>query len=272
MTTWHPDEDLLAGYVDGGTDQVLAASVESHLMACSTCRTRLAPSVDRSRLDAIWAGLEDKVDAPRVGLIEGLLPRFGMAPETARLLVSTPSLRAPWLLAIAMLMVFAVFAADAAGRSVLVFLTLAPLAPVAGVALAFGRLADPTHEVCVAAPYPAVRLLLIRAAAVLVTTVVAASASWLFFPNEVGFIAAWLLPALALTGLTLAVGGRIEPIYAAAAVTLGWLTVVVISHAEFSDFALFGRAGQTVFVVLAIASAAELWRSRDRFNQLRGPA
>lgn len=272
MNNWHPDPSLLASYVDGGTDQMLAASVESHLMACSSCRTRLAPSVDPIRLDAIWAEVTDKVDAPRVGLIEGLLHRFGLSPDTTRLLIATPSLRAPWLLAVAMALVFAALAADSEGRHVLVFLALAPLAPVAGVALAFSRPSDPAREIGMAAPYSAVRLLMIRAAAVLLTTVIAASAASLVFPDEVGFTAAWLLPALALTGLTLALSGRLEPAFGATAVALGWLAVVVGSRAEFSDFALFGGTGQVVFAILAIASAVEVWRSRDRFNQLRGPA
>ena len=56
------------------------------------------------------------------------------------------------------------------------FLALAPLAPVAGVAITFGPGADPSFELTVASPISTVRLLLLRAAAVLATTLVLAAA------------------------------------------------------------------------------------------------
>ena len=64
--------------------------------------------------------------------------------------------------------------AQTGDRGIGLFLALAPVLPVAGVAVAFGPRTDPLHEVAVAAPYSSFRLLLLRSAAVLTTSLLLA--------------------------------------------------------------------------------------------------
>jgi hypothetical protein len=270
MTTWHADRALLTDYVNGATDYVLAASIETHLMACPTCRSMVATAVETSRVDAILADVIDRIDAPRRGAVERVLGRLGVPPDTARLLVATPLMRASWLAAVVAVLAFAAIAASADPRGVIIFLTLAPLAPVAGVAAAFGLRTDPSHEIGVAAPYPAFRLLMIRALAVLMTTAAGAAALSPLAPGGAGVAWAWLLPALALTGLTVAASERVDAVVAAAVIAGGWVCAVLALRAE--SLPLFGVVGQLVFLILALASAGEVYRNRYRTNLLRSAA
>jgi hypothetical protein len=268
-TAWHLDQDLVRRYASGATDGVLAASIEAHLVACGECRRRLAPAVDRGRLDAVWAEVADSVDTPRAGPFERLLQLIGVRPDTARLLAATPSLRASWLAAVAAALAFAALAAGSDQRGHLLFLTVAPLAPVAGVALAFGRAGDPTYEIAVATPYSAFRLLMVRTVAVLATTVPIAVAAAVVFAGPTGMAAAWLLPALALTATTLALAERVEPVYAGAGVSIVWLAVTVTAWpATAGPPALFGPAAQLIFLALALlAGAGAVW-GRERLAHL----
>ena len=111
------------------------------------------------------------------GLLERGIVRLGVPDHVARLLASTPSLRLSWLAAAAVAIGFSAWAANAGADGRLVFLAVAPVLPVAGVAAAYGRWADPSHELATTAPFSGLRLLLLRTLAVLVvTTVVTAMA------------------------------------------------------------------------------------------------
>jgi Putative zinc-finger len=268
MTTWHADRTLLSDYVSGATDYVLAASIETHLMGCPACRSLVATAVETPRVDAIFADVIDRIDAPRGGVIERVLGRLGVPPDTARLLVATPLMRASWLAAVLAVLAFAALAASADDRGVIVFLTLAPLAPVVGVATAYGPRCDPAHEISVAAPYSAFRLLMLRALAVMATTTAGAAAASLFVPGGAGVVWAWLLPALALTGLTVVASERVDAVVAAAVIAGAWMCAVLTLRTE--SLPLFGPIGQLVFLILALASAAEIFLNRHRANLLRG--
>jgi hypothetical protein len=267
MTGWHADETLLSDYTNGLTDYVLSGSIETHLMGCATCRSMLRHAVDSRRIDRLLAGTVDRIDAPRRGLIERALARLGVRPHTARLLVATPMLRASWLAAVAVVLAFATIAARADPRGVIIFLTLAPLAPVAGVATAFGSFVDPSHEIGAAAPFSAFRLLMIRATAVLATTAVGAGVTAALVPGA-DAAWAWLLPALALTGVTLAASERVDPTLAAAVISGAWVLSVVALRVE--SLPVFGGAGQVVFLLVAVAAAAVVHNNRDRINLIRG--
>lgn len=267
MTTWHADRALLSDYVNGATDYILSASIESHLMSCQSCRSLVATAVDPPRVDAVFADVIDRIDAPRCGVVERVLGWLGVPPDTARLLVATPLMRASWLASVLAVLAFATVAAHAETRGLLVFLTIAPLAPVAGVATAFGPLSDPAHEIASAAPYPAFRLLLIRALAVLMTTAAGAAAVSPLLPSGHSGAWAWLLPALALTGLTLAAGVWVDPARAAGVIAGAWIVAVFGLHVQ--HVLVFGEAGQFVSLLIAVASATEIYRNRDRINLAR---
>jgi len=207
------DDDLLDTYAEGRPlTPALAASVEAHLERCSACQLRLVPSADLPRLDAVWAEVEDTLDAPRPGLLERLLLRAGVASDTARLVAVTPSLQRSWITGTVLALTLALLVAHSGERGVAMFLALAPVLPVAGIAVAFGPRTDPFHEVALAAPYSSFRLLLVRSAAVLAATTALAVPVTLLLPSTPLVAAAWLLPALALAVTSLALATRIDPV------------------------------------------------------------
>jgi hypothetical protein len=274
MTTWHADEALLAHYAADELDDARAYSVETHLIACETCRSALAPSVDAARLDAMWAEVADRVDAPQPGIVERGLVWLGVREHAARLLAATPSLRLSWLAAEALVLGFTVSMADhAAGGpdadlATLMFLVMAAILPVAGVAVAFGPRVDPTYEVGAAAPMRGYRLLLVRATAVLVTSVALTSAAALALPGLGWTAAAWLLPSLGLTLGTLALATYLRPLHAAAAVALTWVSIAWTFAAVRPDaLAVFRLSGQVVFLLIIAVSAWVLAHRREAFEE-----
>jgi hypothetical protein len=275
VTDWHVDETTIARYAQGQVPLSIGASVESHLLSCGQCRALLAPAVDTARLATLWDGVLDRAEAPRPALVERLLRLVGVSDGTARLLAATPALRGSWLLAMAGALVFAAAAALAAGGSdqgTLLFLAIAPILPVAGVAAAFHRGVDPTYEIGLAAPYPQFKLLLLRSAAVTAVTSTAALAVGLLLPTRTLTAAAWLLPALALTSLTLVLARRLDIGYAAAAVCGAWTLTAVTSHLGIERFVLFGALGQLAWVGVVVVSLVVLVADRDRYVAKLGGA
>ena len=257
MNAWHLDPEVVRRYVAGAVGPAMAASAEAHLMACAACRELLTPAVDAQRADAIWSVVADRVDAPRRGVLERVLARLGVGEATARLVAATPTLRGPWLLAVAGVLAFAAAAAHADERWLGVFLVAAPLGPLGGVAVAFASGLDPTREIGLATPYSGLRLLLIRTSAVLAATVSIAVIAGLALPGSAWLAAAWLLPAVGLTSVALALTARLRPMVAVSAVAAGWVAVTTATVLGGRLDALFGAGAQLVW--LSVAAGGGLW-------------
>ncbi len=259
---WHLDDDLLDTYAEGRPlSAALTASVEAHLERCATCQSRLVPAADPARLDAVWAEVEDALDAPRAGLLERLLLRAGVASDTARLLAITPSLQASWLTGTAVVLTLALLVAHSGERGLALFLALAPVLPVAGLAMAFGPRTDPLHEVAVAAPYSSFRLLLVRSAAVLTATAVLAVPATFLVPSTPLVAAAWLLPALALSVTSLALAARVDPVVSSAGLSGTWLVLALSGLAPDRDPLVVATVvPQLLCLVLLVVSGAVLLR------------
>ena len=278
--TWHADTAVLDRYASGALDDASALSVEAHLVSCADCRAAVAPAVPPERLATIWYEVEEVLDVPRPAPVERVLRRIGVAENVARLLAATPSLRLSWLAAVAFALAFAVLAAQGqwGGRGLLVFLTVAPVLPVAGTAVAFGPSLDPTYELSLASPMHNVRLLLVRAVAVLSTTTLLAGLAALFVPHLTWIVAAWLVPALALTAVTLAVATCLSPERAAGAVTTIWVGGVLVTEvaaagglAAFKaggpvQSVFFHVPGQATFLALAAVAVGVVLHRRDSFE------
>lgn len=260
MTGWHLTDDLLATYADGRPmTPARTASVETHLEGCPTCQSRLAPEPDAVRLDEVWAGVVDALDRPRVPLLERLLQQCGVAPVTARLLAVTPSLQLSWLAGTAVALGLALTVAHSGEAGVAVFLALAPVLPVAGVAVAFGSRGDPLQEVAVAAPYSSYRLLLVRSAAVLVTTLALAGPAAALLPGTGWVAAAWLLPALALSVCSLALATRVDPVVSSVALAGAWLVLALSGLAPGRDpLVVAGAVPQLLCLVVLLSAGATL--------------
>ena len=255
---------MLAAYVEGSLDDVRASSLEAHLLTCDRCRDGVATSTTADAIDRLWGGVVDTIDTPHRSAVERLLLALRVPEHLARLLMATPSLRLSWLVAEALALGFAVIAANGTSGQdeelvLFLFLVVAALLPVAGVAVAFGPGIDPTYEVAAAAPMPADRLLLIRAAAVLASSVSITALAALALPDLDAIAAAWLLPALGLTAATLALGTWVRPLVAAASVALTWVLFAAAAAVSTQDrLAAFRPAGQVACLAVIAASAAVL--------------
>jgi hypothetical protein len=209
----HASPTLLRRYADG--DPTLAAdavwAVEVHLESCADCREQLAaeaPAV-APLVDQVWAAIElDTVPVP---------------PKRMRWLATwaTPAM-VPWLAMTILVAVIALVAdrmVSAAYPSIT--LLLAPVAPVAGVAAAWAKGLDPAHELVAATPRAGLYLVLRRTVAVLVVVIpLMAVATWTS-------PARWLLPCLAFTVATLALGGFFGLRRAATGLVTVWVGFVV---------------------------------------------
>ena len=210
--TSHASDDLLRGYADGDT---LAAdvvwAVEVHLETCADCRARLAAQAEAVTplLDRVWADL-DPAPAP--------------APMRRRRWLATWATPAmgPWLLMTAMVTLLALVADRVIPPPYpSLALLLAPIAPVAGVAAAWARGLDPAHELVAATPRAGLYLVLRRTVAVLAVVIpLLAVATWTS-PLR------WLLPCLAFTVATLALGAFTGVRRAAVVLVAGWALLVI---------------------------------------------
>jgi hypothetical protein len=103
-------------------------------------------------------------------------------------------------------------------------LLVAPVAPLFNVAAAWSRHTDPASEIILATARAGLWLLLRRTLSTLgVLVPVLAVASWAVGQSPT----LWLLPCLAFTTATLALGGRIGVGRAAAWLASGWVAAVV---------------------------------------------
>ncbi|WP_371792168.1 hypothetical protein OG285_24000 [Streptomyces sp. NBC_01471] len=145
-----------------------------------------------------------------------------------------------------------------------VLLALAPVVPVAGVAVSHGRHADPMHEIVASTPSGGLRLLLIRTATVLVTGVPLLTGAEALLPADDGVpgAATWLLPGLALTLGSLALGSYVGCRAAAAALGTGWACAVLLPAAAAGPSGgpfLFDAVSGQLSSIVSGASAQSGW-------------
>jgi hypothetical protein len=211
--TQHASPQLLRRYADG--DSALAADVvwalEVHFESCVDCRGRLADEAATVAplVDEVWASIvPDTVPAP--------------IHKARRLAVWATPAMVPWL-AMTVVVTLLALVADrlVAPPYPSLALLLAPIAPVAGVAAAWARGLDPAHELVAATPRAGLYLVLRRTVAVLVVVIpLMAVATW---TSPVR----WLLPCLAFTVATLALGGFVGVRRAAVGLVTLWAVFVV---------------------------------------------
>lgn len=119
----------------------------------------------------------------------------------------------------------------AAGDGVSAVLLVAPILPVLGVAVSWGRALDPAYELTAATPRAGLPLVLRRTAAALAVVVPGLAAAGLL--TGVGFTR-WLLPCLAFTAGTLALGGLVGVTRAAIVLIGAWAVAIVAPTIAFN--------------------------------------
>jgi hypothetical protein len=174
------------------------------------------------------------------------------------------------LVAVTLAVAFAATASHASDNGVVAFLMIAPLVPVAGVAAAYGPGIDPAFELVLASPLAGFRLMLLRATAVLSTSVALAGLGALALPALDWTAAAWVLPALALTCSALALATVMSPERASVAVAVVWIAVVMAGWRSAGErLAAFHARPQLLYAVVALLAAAVVARRRDLFETRR---
>lgn len=257
----HASDRLIEGYVTGAPipDQQIWA-LEAHLEVCGTCRARLAAVQPAKPLvDLAWAALLPSLDRPPAR------PR-----KLARWLSTwaTPVVL-PWL-AMIVLVAFAAVFLDYAFRSgaggVTQVQLVAPVLPVLGVAAAWARGLDPAYELVTASPRAGLYLIFRRTAAVLAVIMPALLVAGWLTDTEV---ALWLLPSLAFTAGTLALGGLIGVSRAAAGLIAAWVLVVVAPTVAVGQqtFAFTGTASPVWAAIFVLAAVVVALR-RGAFTRL----
>ncbi len=266
----HPSDAVLSDYATQRVGSAVAVAVELHLERCPGCRHAVNAAAAPERIEHNWTAIEAELAVPRRGIVERSLVRLGLSVDTTRLLLATPSLRRSWWLAIAACLLFGLGAADPdrPEASIQLFLVLAPVIPVVGVALAYGPGVDPAHEITVAAPLSGLRVVLTRSVTVLAVSIVVTTIAALALGEAYAArAAAWLVPAVVLAVVCLAVMTALAPRVAGAVVAGSWVVANLAAAGVADDeLVLFGGAAQVVTALLGVAAAAVVVARRRRFD------
>ena len=257
--TWHVDATALAAYAEGRCTPVAGASVEVHLMGCRRCTTALRVLMPPEPVDRAWRRVRAHVEEPRAGVVERLLRVLGVSEESGRLLGAVPAFQGAWMLGLFSITVFAGVAAVFAGDlGMSLFLIVAPLAPVAGVAASFGGDADPAQELEAVTPYSSVRLLLLRTAGVLGTSVPVTMLLGLALPGPAWLAVSWLTPALTGIAIILALSPYVGTTTTAAVLGAAWSVGVLVADRAGEPETVVEPAMQLVLAVLAAVALVYL--------------
>ncbi|MFI6338830.1 zf-HC2 domain-containing protein [Streptomyces sp. NPDC050535] len=226
MSVDHASKRIIDGYARGDTD--IAAdevwALEAHLEACRFCRDQLSAVVDAEvpavavLVDTVWSGLELQL------AVTATMPR-GRRWSARLSRWMTPTML-PWLAMVAGVTLLALLLdlVDTGSGDVSLVLLLAPVLPVLGVAASWSRGLDPAYELTASVPRAGLHLVLRRTASVLGVVVPALLVGG--WATGV-MVAQWLLPCLAFTSMTLALGGLLGVTRAAVGLAAVWAAVVV---------------------------------------------
>ncbi|MFJ1967133.1 zf-HC2 domain-containing protein [Streptomyces sp. NPDC087903] len=226
MSGEHASMRIIEGYARGGAD--LAAdevwAVEAHLETCRVCRDRLSAAVGAevpavaSLVDTVWSALESRLT------VTATMPR--RRRWSARLSRWMTPTMVPWLAMVVGVTLLALLLdlVDTGSGEVSLVLLFAPVLPVLGVAASWSRGLDPAYELTASVPRAGLYLVLRRTASVLGVVVPGLLVGgWMTGV----MVAQWLLPCLAFTAATLALGGVVGVTRAAVVLAAVWAAVVV---------------------------------------------
>ena len=273
MTRYHVAPRELHDWVCGSSGSIASVSVEQHVASCQACQADVAALVASTPVDAgpdldeVWSRVRDDIELAPASPLERLLSRLGLNASDATLVAAAPSLRGPWLTALCSALVFVTAAAiSESARGTALFLMVAPLVPAFAVALAYGPEASPALEQESAVPYPLVRLVFLRTAAVLTAALPVVAIVGVLLPGRLSWL--WLLPGIGFTATVLGLSVWIPPIRAAEWITLGWV-VAVGSATQFSTaMAVLDGRFLVLYCVLVVAGPITLVLGSRHFGTI----
>jgi Putative zinc-finger len=258
-TPWHAGPELLARYADGSLDDVGQAAVESHVERCADCRADATTLVTRPTLDPVWDRVLVEVRTPEPGRITTLL-RWLRVPEVdVVVLRASANLVVALAVAVATSLMFALGAAQLShDRQQLAWLAIAPLLPTLLVAGAYDS-TDPIRELADATPYGKLRVALLRTLVAVLGALPLVLVMGLVPDIDISVVA-WLLPALAIASVLLVLLTRLSAAVSVAAVATFWVLGVAALRAGDQIDQVTAPLGQSLSLLVAVASALVLAR------------
>jgi hypothetical protein len=260
--SWHVGQDVAIGYANAQLDRASAASVEAHVLGCAACRSVViaaaTTAIGGATFDALWDDIVDTIDQPRVGWIERILRRIGISEASARLVAAAPRARIAYLVAVALSLMLALLAVQAPYDDLFgTFLVAAPLGPLVATAVSFSRLSDPAFELLGTVPTSPLRVLLTRTVAAVLPALALTAVSFAWTAERGWLAAAWLLPSLAVSTMTLALATWIAVERAALVVGAVWIATPFAVRTDVGALLdAFGARIQIGSIVVLAAAAA----------------
>jgi hypothetical protein len=267
--TWHVDNATAERYTSGTTDGAVAASLEAHLMACEQCRALVNEAADDVTLADAWQGIVDILDTPRTGWVETAMLRAGCSEPTGRIVAATTRARFAYLFVVAFDVMLAVVSARARNADALfaAFLLLAPLGPLVATASAFGRWFDPCHALMRPLPTSTWKMILIRTVAAVVPAIVLTGLSLPWVADRGWLAVAWLLPALALSLVALALSSWFDVEVVCITLAVVWVAVPLALQLPVDQLLdLLAGPVQVISVAVGAAGLATAIARQARFE------
>ncbi len=264
---WHIPDAALDAWLHGTIGSTDAASVEQHLVSCTTCQGRTAgTTIDDLDFEEVWYDIVESTAGHHRSSLGRAAGRLGLTEADTIQLGATRGFRLAWLSGfVAMLVVTIMVSSWHPARALEGYLVIAPLIPLLGVSVGFGPHVDPTYELSLAAPHSAIRSVLLRTAVLLaLSTPPISAAGALLEPWWVGPLAT--IPALVFVVATLAVATWRPPGQAAAVVSLVWVTAAAVAASLGDPLVLIRGAAMLVFAFLLVAGLATVALRRDQFS------
>lgn len=262
--TRHPDSTVIARYAGGDTalDEATLWSVEVHLEACPECRARVAggaPAGMRELLDRVAAGLDREIAAGPAPVRRG---RTWSAVRRRWVVWSM----LPWLSMTAGLLLTALLLETVLPALPSVVLLVAPVAPLPAVAAAWSRRHDPAWELIAGTPAAGLAMLLRRTLGVLTVVVPLLALTGLGAGTS---LALTLVPCLAFTAGTIALGSVVGVRRAAAGLAGAWVLAVLTPSLVTADLPVLLRpSGLGGWVLLTITAVGFALTRADSFRRL----
>ncbi|MET0417781.1 MAG: zf-HC2 domain-containing protein [Actinoplanes sp.] len=261
--TAHLSPAVIARYADreADLDEVTLWSVEVHLESCADCRALMAGSTtddSQALLARIAAGLDENIAAG-----PGPVARRRWSLARNRWLVWH---LVPWLTMTVVVLACAVLLQSLQPALPSLVALLAPVAPLPGVAVAWSRRHDPAWEIIAGTPAAGLTMLLRRTAGVLAVVVPALGLA----SSRTGVsLALTLLPCLAFTAATIALGALIGVRRAAMILGTAWTAVVVAPAVVTADLpVVLQPASSPVWALITLTLAGFAVTRADNFRRI----
>ncbi|HEU0103258.1 MAG TPA: hypothetical protein VFR07_13150 [Mycobacteriales bacterium] len=192
MSGWHVTPESAAAYAADRLDEVEAWSTEAHVERCGACASLVSAAADPAILADVRARVLERTRSPARGFVR---------------LTVTPAMGLAWLAAVAGVIVGVLLLDVLDATRLPAVLLVAPLLPLLGLALGCAPGVDASAELLASTPVSTLRVLLLRAAAVLLISVPPLLVVSLL-TSAGPFL--WLAPSAGLVALALALTTRLR--------------------------------------------------------------